>query len=759
MPFTPSRLSALLLVVGLGTVELGLLDAQIRFGSRAALAQDAMSLSIRRGQGGVEVVIQGVGPQPLLQQRFNGQVWQGSLQTQGSPGIIYGRQQVSDSVAGLQRVAISGSGSAYRLEVVPVPGQTLQEPVVSADGRNLILQFPGLVSIPTLQTGRLDLTTPGSVPQTRYAPSIRSRAVAPPLGDMAVGTMMLQNRSFVNLNGPPVTLTLKNAPAKDALMSLAKLGRYGFVFVGQTLEEARSSKENADETLSRVLYPVSLQFVDEDYSRAVNSILLASGLQGKLDGKTLLVGENVSSKGFGATFSKTFRLNSVSALSAAMYLGSLGAEIAQVTTVKDPGEDQGGKDGSGTGSKEGQLRESGELGFVNSNTGRRLTTFRSNLTRIDTYGASEGPLKGLSGTTDSRLQTITLVGASDLVEVASNYLKRIDLRQRQVALSVKILDVTLNNDSSMQNDFAFRYGNNFIINDDGRLSASFGKLLPPNSNNFDAIAGGAQSGKPETVTSEGRDTEVVTKVIPPSEFPARLNPGTVYPKNTFFDYLRAQIISGSAKTLASPTMILSENPEPILGGNDSQSLASGLTSTKIGRPYSNETYVAVGTNEITNYTVQAGQNGAPNTCQPKFDIAGLTLGARVKRIDDNGFVTFSLSPAISATTSSQSVEGCGPISVLSLRRLDTGTVRVRDGQTLILTGVIQDSDIQEVTKWPILGDMPLIGQFFRSSVSQRQKRELVILVTPRIVKDGDGGNFGYGYTPTSLDARRIMGSR
>ena len=88
MPFTPSRLSALLLVVGLGTVELGLLDPQMRFSSRAALAQQAMSLSIRRGQGGVEVVIQGVGPQPLLQQRLNGQVWQGSLQTQGSPGII-----------------------------------------------------------------------------------------------------------------------------------------------------------------------------------------------------------------------------------------------------------------------------------------------------------------------------------------------------------------------------------------------------------------------------------------------------------------------------------------------------------------------------------------------------------------------------------------------------------------------------------------------------------------------------------------------
>ena len=48
---------------------------------------------------------------------------------------------------------------------------------------------------------------------------------------MAVGTMVLQNRSFVNVSGPPVTLTLNNAPAKDALMALARLGGYGFVYV------------------------------------------------------------------------------------------------------------------------------------------------------------------------------------------------------------------------------------------------------------------------------------------------------------------------------------------------------------------------------------------------------------------------------------------------------------------------------------------------------------------------------------------------
>jgi type IV pilus assembly protein PilQ len=91
-----------------------------------------------------------------------------------------------------------------------------------------------------------------------------------------------------------------------------------------------------------------------------------------------------------------------------------------------------------------------------------------------------------------------------------------------------------------------------------------------------------------------------------------------------------------------------------------------------------------------------------------------------------------------------------------VRRLDTGTVRVRDGQTLILTGVISDADNQVVTKWPILGDLPIVGQFFRNTGGSRQKRELVIMVTPSIIDDSQGGSYGYGYRPISTEAQRMM---
>jgi type IV pilus assembly protein PilQ len=134
------------------------------------------------------------------------------------------------------------------------------------------------------------------------------------------------------------------------------------------------------------------------------------------------------------------------------------------------------------------------------------------------------------------------------------------------------------------------------------------------------------------------------------------------------------------------------------------------------------------------------------------------LGARVEKIDDNGFVTFTLSPSISAVTDfEQPPEGCGSrLNILSVRSLDTGAVRVRDGQTLILTGVISDLDREEVTKWPVVGDLPLVGQFFRASGKTRQKRELVIMVTPRIINDSEGGTYGYGWQPSTPQSRELM---
>ncbi len=765
IPSRPSRLIPLALIGSLALAECDVVLGLGGAGAIRAQSQGSMNLRLRRGNEGVELVIEGVGAQPQLQQRLNGEVWEGSLQTRGAPGVRNGQVRLTDPVSGIQSATLVGSGSSYALKVTPSPGRPLKDPVVSANGRDLILKFPGLVAAPTLQTGRLNLNTPGRVPQTQYAPPLRPRAVAPPLGDMAVGTMVLQNRSYVNVSGPPVTLTLNNAPAKDALMALARLGGYGFVYVSDSAESGR------DPDAVSTANSVSIAFQKETYSRALNGVLLAAGLQGKLDGKTLLVGSAVSAKTFGPQVSKVYRLNQASAASAADYLASLGASISKVNTTRLTSQET-----ASTGTP--------------ANSTANVTASTSTLTSVETYGSTLGPLRGLSGTTDSRLQTITLVGDSRLVAVGESYLKQIDLRQRQVALTVQILDINLDNDSQISNSFAFRSGNAFIVSQDGQLLANFGRYKPPGSE-----AGGlpgqysAADGTtplPGTGTLAGENTPFFDQPNSPYPLPGSgsnygaqtrpdfgtydnpMQPGVSevdeegkvtyqsptrfrYPEDQFFDFLRASITSSTTKILANPTLILQEGDEKSVGSDSGKISADG----KIGREKSNEALVSVGSRLITGYSVKQDGNGN-SFCEPTFGNAGLTFGARVEKIDDNGFVSFSLSPEISASVRSQPAGNCGNVDVINSRTLDTGRVRVRDGQTLILTGVISDTDIQAVTKWPILGDLPLIGQFFRSSGGDRRKSELVILVTPRIMNDQQGGRFGYGYRPSLPAAKQVM---
>ena len=765
IPSRPSRLIPLALIGSLALAEYDVLLGLGGSGAIRAQSQGSMNLRLRRSNEGAELVIEGVGAQPQLQQRMNGQVWEGSLQTQGAPGVRNGQMRLTDPVTGIQSATLVGSGNSYALQVSPSPGWSLQDPVVSADGRDLILQFLGLVVAPKVQTGRLDLNTPGRVPQTQYAPPLRPRAVAPPLGDMAVGTMVLQNRSYVNVSGPPVTLTLNNAPAKDALMALARLGGYGFVYMSDSADSGRDPDAASTDN------SVSIAFQNETYSRALNGVLLAAGLQGKLDGKTLLVGSAVSAKTFGPQVSKVYRLNQASAASAADYLASLGASISKVNTTRLTSQET-----ASTGTP--------------ANSTANVTASTSTLTSVETYGSTIGPLRGLSGTTDSRLQTITLVGESRLVAVGESYLKQIDLRQRQVALTVQILDINLENDSQVSNNFAFRSGNAFIVSQDGQLLANFGRYKPPGSE-----AGGlpgqysAADGTtplPGTGTLAGENTPFFDQPNSPYPLPGSgsnygaqtrpdfgtydnpMQPGVSevdeegkvtyqsptrfrYPENQFFDFLKASIVSSTTKVLANPTLILQEGDEKSVGSDSGKISADG----KIGREKSNEALVSVGSRLITAYKVKQGVNGN-SFCEPTFSNAGLTFGARVEKIDDNGFVSFSISPEISASIRSQPAGTCGNVDVINSRTLDTGRVRVRDGQTLVLTGVISDTDIQAVTKWPILGDLPLIGQFFRSSVGDRRKRELVILVTPRIMNDQQGGSFGYGYKPSLPAAKQVM---
>jgi type IV pilus assembly protein PilQ len=160
--------------------------------------------------------------------------------------------------------------------------------------------------------------------------------------------------------------------------------------------------------------------------------------------------------------------------------------------------------------------------------------------------------------------------------------------------------------------------------------------------------------------------------------------------------------------------------------------------------------------DITN-TIVDTPGGSRQERKITKEPIGLKLAVVVDRIDDNGFVSLQVSPQVKSPAGTADT-GNGQIILVSTRAITSGTIRLRDGQTLILSGIIQDQDRTTVSKLPILGDIPLLGALFRKTNRQNERREVIVLLTPQIMDDSERSSYGYNYTP-SPQIRQVLERR
>lgn len=107
-------------------------------------------------------------------------------------------------------------------------------------------------------------------------------------------------------------------------------------------------------------------------------------------------------------------------------------------------------------------------------------------------------------------------------------------------------------------------------------------------------------------------------------------------------------------------------------------------------------------------------------------------------ISPDGYVSMNIKPEYATTKASVTNEfGDTAATLLQRRNLDLKNIRIKDGETLVLGGLIQETETKTVDKPPILGDIPGLGWFFRSTGSVKEKQELVIMITPHIIKDSE----------------------
>lgn len=323
------------------------------------------------------------------------------------------------------------------------------------------------------------------------------------------------------------------------------------------------------------------------------------------------------------------------------------------------------------------------------------TETRVEIQRID-FQDTVPILRGLQVVGDERTNSVTLIGSPRQIDLATAQLVQLDARRRQVAVNVKIVDVNLLATQQNNTSFSFGIGDNFFQNNAGNAVINFGR------NNSPPAAGITTGNNLRNFTSR------------------------------FLAQLQATITNSNAKILTDPTVTIQEG----------QTAQVNLTQEVLGGI------------EV----VFVGDNANPIQ-RPIIKEAGLTVVVRVDRIDDNGFISLSVAPTVSAPGSTVSAGGnSGNVTLLTERSLTSGLIRLRDGQTLILSGIIQDQDRADVSKVPILGDIPILGALFRSTGRTNSRSEVIVLLTPQIIDDAATASAGTNYTP-GQEARQLLEQR
>lgn len=586
------------------------------------------------------------------------------------------------------------------------------------------------------------------VPQAPGAPTL-PRAVAPPVGDIAISNIDASAEKVKfdrNMTVPRVLL--REASAREVLMTLANYAGYNVVFTSAQGEANATSQT------------VSLEFTNESVENIFNAVLLISGLQANRQGKTIFVGAQLP-QGARNLISRTLRLNQVKAVAAAIFLATQGAEyqrlVTQTEDIVDP--------------------------LTGRVTGRRdVAPTLEPLTPQNTEGSKAALLlTGLRIAADDRLNSINLIGEPRQVQIATSLLTQLDARRRQVVVNVKVIDVNLLNTDRFNSSFSFGFNDGFFVQDNGAAVLNFGNMNPPTSSTvgrpgafaqpvvpiFDIISGTGtaeiqpffdiQNGAPFGRVNQGPNDSSggLTPYSRPSfgrtvnPFQPGLSDTTIDPETgiieyeyeppTLFQYpqkflmtLQASIQTGNAKILTDPSLVVQEGQQATVKLTE-KVLESVETSVD---PLSGE-----------------------RTTVPVLADAGLTLAVNVDQVDDNGFISLSVSPTIASPGSPIRFDSGGltinTLTPLIRRELTSGLIRLRDGQSLILSGIIQETQQSSETKVPILGDIPILGALFRSRTNQNNRSEVIILLTPKIIEDTATSTLGINYQP-GQDAAEML---
>ncbi len=537
-----------------------------------------------------------------------------------------------------------------------------------------------------------------------------------------------------------ISVDLNNVTIQDALESIKSYGNLVYSIQGNnlTVANANSPKGQSFKKMATRIFPL----------KNANASLVASILNNTLFADSAASGASGGSAGAGAGAgstgpvtpdfhtnsiivvgqpqdiqavekhleildqarqSKTWRLSHANALDVATILSSsLFNEGVPVLAGSAGG---GGGGAGGVGQSPAQVRvvaenvQEGQGANQSSQSGgssggqtslTNTINLRTRVKAVETISiAPNGPVI----LPDTRLNTVTLMGTAEQIAMVEAMIPMLDRKIPQVVLETALIE----------------------LNETGIRELGF---------NFGLNVGGFKLGSNNTSTTNGRGSAigVGTSSTSPRESLLQFTTSPARRMKDFYYQINALVNQNKAKLLANPSIITASNDEAVVSIVDEIIRSVEITQSALSAPTA---------------TVNIGEAGIVLNMLP-------VVGA------DNT-VSLKVRPVISTVAETKTGLSGTTITLLSKREVLTQNVSLQDGETFVLGGLVQNTNKEAVFRTPGLSNLPIVGALARNSTLNKKRTELVVLVTPHILReDGDmtsGNNShspGAGINPATL---------
>lgn len=295
---------------------------------------------------------------------------------------------------------------------------------------------------------------------------------------------------------------------------------------------------------------------------------------------------------------------------------------------------------------------------------------------------------------------LVVTAQPDLLNAIENVIQQLDIRRAQVQVEAIIVEVFEGDGTD--------FGVQWISEDYGMLQHSNGTQVP-----LGQLAVGVEQ-------AQGREGSEITQVD---------NAGNEYttrePDERGDFSMLAQLL-GNANGMLFGT--LQDNWAAVVQAVATNTYSNILSAPSITTLDNQEAIFLVG-QEVPTLT---GSTAGANNDNPYQTVERTEVGIRLRvtpQINEGDSVQLLIEQEVS------SIAGATAVDITFNKRELQTTVLARDGQTIVLGGLI-DEDVQEsLSKVPLLGDIPIIGHLFKSTSVSTRKRNLMIFIRPTIIRD------------------------